>query len=788
VSGESLRDRLSREKQLPVDDAVRLAREVASALDYAHRQGVVHRDIKPENILLQEGSALVADFGIALAVQHASGSRMTQTGMSLGTPAYMSPEQAMGERVIGPRSDVYALGAMTYEMLVGDPPFTGSTVQAIVAKVMTEKPMPPSRIRDTIPPSVEHAVLTALQKLPADRYSTAKDFADALDGKSGSATYAATVLTPGARPARLARLTRPVILATIALISTAAVAGWLLRGRPRAAEGPTLRFPLGLPPEIRIATPITNPVAISPDGGIVAFSGRLGDGSTQIFVRRLNDLAVEALPGTEGGEQPFFSPDGRTVAFFANHQVKKVDLTGGSVSVLTDLPRGLWGASWAPDGRIVASLGNSLMIIPAGGGPPIPLSPTDTATDRLLMNPKVLRDGRTVIATRWRGSTVSAGLWMAPIGEGSATDLQVPGSYFLGMIDNYLVYDTQTGTLMAVPFDLGKRKVMGPPISVLDGIAVGANGAAQAALSANGTLVYQTGALLRHVVLTDLHGTVTSTIGEPNRYAAPRFSPDGSRIALSLLNQGTADVWVYDLRSQTLGRITSEGNVNDRADWTPDGKRVVFRSNRSGPLALWTQPVNGTGKAELLLRDPEADIWEGLITPDGRSVIYRTGTIGTGDIWIRDLAGDTTRRPLANNAFTEWSPRASPDGKWLAYESSETGDFQVYVRPITGDGRLQVSVDGGVEPVWSPDGKRLFYRQGDDFMAATLAFTPELAVTGREKFFKGDYPVTTGHANYDVSPDGKHLLLLPPVSDSVRAIVVYDWATEFRAKIAAAGK
>jgi len=576
----------------------------------------------------------------------------------------------------------------------------------------------------------------------------------------------------------------------VQVFAVAGVAGWGLRGSSRAADGATLRFVLGLPPDVRIATPITNPIAISPDGDVVAFSGRGGTGPLQIFVRRMDELGVQALPGTEGGEQPFFSPDGKWIAFFANHQIRKVAVTGGPSTVLADLPGGLaYGGAWVPDGRIVVSRGNSLAIIPAGGGTVTLLSATDTATDRLLMNPKVLADGRTVIVTRWRGSTVSAGLWVATIGEGKATDLDLPGSYVLGMIDGHLVYDTQAGVLMAAPFDIAKRKVTGPPVSVLEGIAVGANGAAQAAMSRSGTLVYQTGALLRHVVIVDLHGAPVSQLLEPGKYSMPRFSPDGNRLAIGLLNQGAADIWMYDLRSQTLGRVTKEADVNDRAEWSPDGRRIMFRSNRGGPLALWAQPADGTGKAELVLRDPAAEVWEGVPTADGKSVIYRTGTIGTADIWVRQLTGDTARQPLATTPFTEWSGRPSPDGKWLAYESNETGDFQVYVRPLAeGGARQQVSVDGGVEPVWSPDGTRLYYRHDDEFIAATLTTTPGLAVARRETLFKGDYPVTTGHANYDVAPDGKHLLLLRTVSDSVHAIVVHDWASELRAKVAAAGR
>ena len=564
-----------------------------------------------------------------------------------------------------------------------------------------------------------------------------------------------------------------------------------MRARPAASTAPqsTLRFSLGLPPDVRIATPITNPIAISPDGDVVAFSGRAANGPLQIFVRHMDELGVQALAGTEGGEQPFFSPDGKWVAFFASHQLKKVALAGGPPTVLADLPGPQYGGCWVPDGRIVVSRGNTLVLIPAGGGAASLLSAADTATDRLLVAPKVLPDGKTVMVTRWRGSTVSAGLWVATIGEGKATDLELPGAYVLGMIDKHLIYDTHAGVLMAVPFDLGKQKPVGPPVSVLDGIAVNANGSAQAALSRSGSLVYQTGALLRQLQITDLHGAPVSVLPAQRQYSATRFSPDGTRIAMGMQTQSTVDVWVYDLRSQTLSRVTTEGDVNDRPEWTPDGRRIIFRSNRGGTLALWSQSADGTGKAELLLKDPSAEIWEGVLTADGASVIYRTGTIGTADIWMRQLTGDTIRHPLATTPFTEWSGRPSRDGKWLAYESNETGDFQVYVRPLTqGGARQQVSVDGGVEPVWSPDGGRLYYRNNDELLVATLATSPELAVVRREVLFKGDYPFTTGHANYDISPDDKRVLLQRSVADSVHAVVVHNWATEVRAKLVAAGK
>ena len=321
VEGESLRDRLNRDKQLPISDAIRIAREVADGLDYAHRHGVVHRDIKPENILLHDGRALIADFGIALAASKAGETRMTQTGMSLGTPSYMSPEQAMGDREIGARSDIYALGAMTYEMLVGDPPFTGSTAQAIVAKAMTEKPIPPTRLRDTVPPAVEDAVLTALQKLPADRFATAKEFGEALAGHvtlSRTATRVLPASMPGAGPWR--RLALASGFASLALL---AVTAWALTRRP-AAGGPAI-YDLALPDSASMAfaagtagtgygAAVRN-LSVAPDGSFAVYTSGQG-ASSLLWYRSLRDDTVRPIAGTAGANAPRISPDGNRVAFY----------------------------------------------------------------------------------------------------------------------------------------------------------------------------------------------------------------------------------------------------------------------------------------------------------------------------------------------------------------------------------------------------------------------------------------------------------------------------------------
>src|SRR4051812_35028095 len=368
VAGETLRDRMTREKQLPVADALRITTEVAAALDYAHRHGVVHRDIKPENILLHDGQALVADFGIALAASKASGARMTETGMSLGTPHYMSPEQAMGEREITPRSDVYALGAVLYEMLTGDPPFTGSTAQAVVARVVTESPRPLVPQRHTIPPHVEAAVLTALEKLPADRFASAAQFAEALGNRSYASTTATAALaavTQGAGTRGRRGAGAYVVGGALALATAAAAWGWLRPGPAPVVN----RYSLFLRPSEALQASVNGSinVAISPDGKRVAYVGP-GDGGGRIWLREHDKLRPVPINGTEGGTSPFFSPDGRSLGFLVGGRtVRVISLGGGPAITLSDSINSS-GGDWGADGYIYVEVDSGIARIRATGG------------------------------------------------------------------------------------------------------------------------------------------------------------------------------------------------------------------------------------------------------------------------------------------------------------------------------------------------------------------------------------------------------------------------------------
>ena len=791
VRGETLRTRLERERQLPIDDAVRIAREVADALGAAHSQGIIHRDIKPENILLQSGHALVADFGIALAVQHAGGVRMTQTGHSLGTPSYMSPEQAMGERTIGARSDIYALGAVTYEMLAGDPPFTGSTVQAVVARVLSERPTPLRTLRDTVPPHVEQAVLTALAKLPADRFGSAAELAAALAGDRPSTLGPAAFAPDGQVAAGRARRTIAALGILAAASLAAAVWGW---SRPPAApDPPTQRFEFTAGAELPFAFPILSSVtalAVSPAGDRVVYAARRGR-TWVLAVRHMDQLAPRVLPGTEGGFYPAFSPDGRWIAFNTDAAIKKIGVDGTGLTTLAQIGSlGSSGLTWISNEEIV--FGNraavitaqSLQRIPATGGVPRPLSQADTAAgEKGQLMPVAADGGRLVFYTSTRGGSVLS-LGVVTTADGKATILSgLSAARALGMVDDRLVYVRGDGALMAVPFN-ARTLTVGSPIQVGDSVAA-RNWDAGAALSESGTLVYQQGGAASQLVRVDPSGTTTVLVDSVRSYQHPRYSPDGGRIAFGVAGSGGLDIWTIDVESRALERITNGGG-NDRPEWSTDGRWVGYSSTRGDSLGFWWVPADGSAPATRL-QTASAQIREGVFTPDGKALLYRLDhPVNSRDIWLRPLTGDTTPVPLLVSANDEKQPRPSPDSRWLAYVSNESGREEVYIRSLApGGGRVPVSSGGGGEPLWAPRGLLLYYRSGDQMMEATIATSPVLRVTGRRVLFSGPYAADIYHPNYDVAPDGKSFLMVRPVDQGRGLIMVVNWAGELRRRIGA---
>lgn len=340
---------------------------------------------------------------------------------------------------------------------------------------------------------------------------------------------------------------------------------------------------------------------------------------------------------------------------------------------------------------------------------------------------------------------------------------------------------------MAVPFDERRaRATAGAAALVLDSVSIGVTGASRAALSSSGSLAYQTGGAAQQLVLAGAGGAMRVLILQPRNYTQARFSPDGKRVALSVSSGTSTDIHVYEIATGTLTRLTTEGATNDRPEWSPDGRRVLFRTDRiASANSLWWQPIDASGPAELVVGGAAVDAWEGVISPDGSTVLYRTGTTGAANVWARQVKGDTTAKPFVQTPFTEWAARFSPDGKWVAYASDESGVFQIYVKPFPGPGpRVLVSVNGGENPVWSRDGHRLFYVKDQQVIVATVTLSPSFGITAQQTFLEGDFSFLPGHASYDVTPDGKELLLLKLVGSDSPLIVAEGWRYEMRIRLA----
>ncbi len=752
VEGESLRERLTREKQLPVEEAVRIATEVADALDYAHRHHVIHRDIKPENVLLHDGRALVADFGIALAVSTAGGgTRMTETGMSLGTPHYMSPEQAMGEREITAKSDVYALGVVLYEMLVGEPPFTGPTAQAIVARVVTEEPRSLTLQRKTVPPYVEAAVRKALAKLPADRFATAAQFAAALAGHS--------LAIPAAAP--IGRRVPRIPLGAVGMLG-AAVAGAVLGVAlwPRGdASGPPARFSVTMPGDLRL----TNAdLVLSPDGHTIVFSAEGNDGTTRLYARRLDELAVTPLAGTEGGCCANFSPDGRWIAFSTGAQMMKVASEGGAaVAIPVRGDTALVYAEWSGPNRFLAlKASGEVATLDEDGTLRVFAAPDSTKGEATLVLQDALPDGSALVIAMTQPPNGPLVAIDPATGRRSIIIESVVA--WAGYGDGHLVWALPDGSLYAAPFDAGRKRLTGPTQALGATAQVTLGQRPIVAVSRNNTIAYVP-SLPLSLTRVDRDGRSTTLLDAPRPYHSPRVSPDGRRVAVDFREQ-TRDVWLFDLADQTLSRLTFDNDGHDPT-WMPDGRGVLYATSRNGQIGTFRRNADGGGVAEsVLVQGLQLTVHS--VTPDGRTGIgVAFGGRGGSDLFTVLLTGGGKAEPLLATPFLEGWPALSPDGRWLAYQSNESGRDEVYVRPFPGPGgKIIVSQNGGAEPVWARGGRELFYRSfagQPQLVAAAVETGSVFRVVSRTPLFEvADYEPADPHANYDVFPDGRSFLMV----------------------------
>jgi serine/threonine-protein kinase len=794
VEGESLRSKLQREKQLPVDEAVRIAMAVASALSYAHSHGVIHRDLKPENILMQSGHPMVADFGIALAVSNAGGARITQTGLSLGTPQYMSPEQATGDRTIDGRSDIYSLAAILYEMLVGDPPYLGGTAQAIIAKVLTERPAGVRTTRPSVPVYVEAAVAHALEKLPADRFATAQEFADALSGKLVATSTIDTVSAESRPPARTSarrfpwRAAREAAVVGVALVALAyGTAPW--RYAHRQDSGAVVRLNLLLAKDQSMNDGLNGSLlAISPQGDRIVYGASTPSmAGSVLWVRSLDQVESRPITKPVPLRTPVFSPDGRWIAFTEGSEVKKISVDGGPIAPLATIPDVPMGLAWGPSGSLVATgVSSGLYVIPEQGGTARALPKLETEGGSRW--PMFLPDGKSVVyLSVTSGGPDNGRFALASLADGKRTPLNIAGAAPVALANGQLIYATMNGTLMAVPLD-GQKVGSSAPVPLLNDVVMDANGGAKLAMSATGTLIYRSGKTENQPMLAGV-GAAPLGVPDARNFSSPRFSPDGKQVAFTITAPEGTDIWVFNRARSTLTKITSEG-INQRPEWTADGKRLLFVSERAGQAAFYTQPADGSGPAELLYKPVEGDPFEAVLSADSHWLVYRTGPGGkpARSIFAVELGNGTDRKsiPMATGTAYIQMPRLSPDGHWLAYQSNETGPMEIYVRPFpNAGGKIQVSSSGGTEPLWSHSGRQLFYRKGNDVIGVNVTTGATFGIGDPKVVVKGDFLVNPSHQNYDVSPDGQEFLMLRRAGDEVQNIVVVNWLREVMAKTAA---
>jgi Tol biopolymer transport system component/tRNA A-37 threonylcarbamoyl transferase component Bud32 len=805
IEGETLRQRLARERQLGVAEAVRLATAIGGALDYAHRHGVIHRDLKPENILIHEGQPLVTDFGIALAVSNAGGPRITQAGLSLGTPHYMSPEQASGSGHVDARSDLYSLGAMLYEMLVGDPPHTGSTIQAIIARVLIDKPASVRASRDSVPEHVDAAVARALAKLPADRFATSAEFTAALaDPDAVHYAPAAPSPMPSASPRMTPRRLALWGGGVVAAGALGALATLALRPppAPHAAQ-----FAVALPDTTTIP-PAGRAVAVSRDGAWLVMSAALRTGTVTLYARPSTEMQFRALPGTEGAEAPSFSPDGSHVMFAAGGRLRKVPTRGGAVLTIAD--SGSAQASWGDGNQVVFARAGTLAIVPAAGGTPRLLARPDSAAGQLALGwPDVLPGGDHVLATLWKGrmSNDSAFLVVVAVADGAVRELGVRGTsprYAAG----HVVFADAAGKLWSARYQPGDATLRGTPVLLAEQVSVDSTGAADVAASDGGLLLYSEvataevrristgdgGARRRStsIAVTDSTGVVRSMSSQHEPFYMPRVSPDGTQIAVAsgAVMNSDSEIWVYDIASGALSRLTQNARVT-RPEWDASGRRIAYRPLSWLTGSFLSQPADRSG-TPVPIEGTESTLAFSWGSAGRYLAVERRVAPANHDLWLVPRARPSDALPIDTTAAHEILPRLSPNERWVAYLSNEGGRQQVYVRPVPGPGaRVPISISGGESPTWSRDGKSLYYIEGGRLMAARLVDSPSFSVARRDTLIDltttgAQWLASDGGAtlNYDVFPDGGFVFLATggsSTSNRQNVIAMVDWTRRARA-------
>ena len=806
VDGETLADRIAR-GPIPIDEALRIGRQIAEAVEAAHEKGIIHRDLKPANIkITPAGAVKVLDFGVAkiYSIDDAEPNSLhsqittagTREGMILGTAAYMSPEQARGQPV-DKRTDIWAFGCVLYEMLTGHTAFPGETISDTIAAILDREP-DWTALPGSTPLKVRDLLQRCVRKDPKRRLHDIADARIELDDVQTAMPTQTTQVAPSKTLRATPRWRRIAAFTAVALVaaSVASIAVWLaMRATPSLPQ--VSRFTITPPSEAALSIGAEDrDLAITPDGSRIIYAGASG---SALFVRSLERLDMTRLTGLGTPHGPFLSPDSQWIGFGDGlDALKKVPLTGGAAVLLGRIDGGLRGAAWAPDDTIIFGTTNGttgLQRIPAAGGEATVLTrPNHAGGEADHFWPELLPGGQAVLFTiiPATGGLDAASIAVLDLRTGAQTILIRGGTHAHYVRSNYLVYGS-AGTLRAVRFDPASRAVVGPPVTVVSDTATTFAGAVDAVVANDGTLVYMPGKFepvtTSTLVWVDRRGREEPLKAPPRTYFYPRLAPDGTRLAVYSFDQ-EYDLWVWDLARATLTRVTSDPGQDTFPVWLRDSRRLLFGSERAGARNLFRQAADGTGGVERLtessnLQNPTA------ISPDGTVLVFTETMPRTGqDVMILPLTGERRAAALIQTAFAERNGEISPDGRWIAYEADDSRQFEIYVRPFpnVAEGRWQVSSSGGTRPLWARNGQELF------FLAPTgalmrVAVQPGSTWTAtapmqllEARYFGGNLRAALGRT-YDISPDGQRFLMIKPsdptpVSSSL--VIVQNWDQELK--------
>lgn len=788
VEGPTLADGI-RHGPMRLDEALPIARQIAEGLEYAHEHGVIHRDLKPANVkVTPDGQVKVLDFGLAKALQPDTETDLnlsptvstsaTRAGILLGTPAYMAPEQVRakpGDR----RLDIWAFGCVLFEMLTGRPAFSGETLSDVLSAVLQGEP-DWSLLPETTPPPIRLLLRRCLRKELKRRLHHISDARIEIEEALLQTAETGPAQTRTLLPYR--NLLWPLAAITLLAIGYAA---WLLKPpevlRPRS---PT-RLTIVLPRDQRLVGGFSSSIALSPDGSRLVYVGRSSEDhgrGPQLYVRALDEFTSRPLEDTGDANTPFFSPDGQWVGFFARGKLWKIPIVGGAPLAICDAARVATGATWEADDNIIFTVfGSGLMRVSANGGQPEALTTPDSKRGEVGHQwPQVLPDQKGVL---FAIVTSGGGGRIVVLSPGTGDQhLLLEGTVAARYIPTgHLIYMERRRDLWAVPFNLANLKVSGSPARVIE------DAGRQFAISDSGSLVYAVGqAEKTELVWVDRKGLITPITEGREWYSTPRLSPDGRRLAVTIGEEGASrDIWVFDWERNVWARLTQTGN-NSSPVWSPDGSRIAFASAGSGSIDIYSKAADGSGEAEPLLeRDlPQVpDSW----SPDGRSLVFwQNDPNGRGDLWTLSMADGRRASPLIATSFNELGSDLSPSGNWLSYTSDESGRDEVYVAAFpSGKERLRISVNGGLYPVWSADGKELFYREpSGQTMVVAVRTEPKLAAGRPQVLFEGRFI-----GSFDVSPDNRRFVMTQrtedPKASAFELRVVLNWFESLRHQVPA---